>query len=110
MALTPVDHALPATETIEAKFRRLAAVWQKAVAHQSSTTVRDAHPAYQEIIGLGAAVLPLLLRDLEDNHTHWFHALRKITGASPIPEAAAGNVPLMVDAWLRWAKDAGHRW
>jgi hypothetical protein len=27
-------------------------VWQEAVAYQSSTTVRNRHPAYREIIGL----------------------------------------------------------
>lgn len=97
-------------ETVEQRFRRLAAAWQEAVAYQSSTTLRNNHPAYREIIGLGPDVIPLLLRDLEDNHTHWFCALREITGADPIPESAAGNIPKMVEAWLRWAKDNGYRW
>jgi hypothetical protein len=97
-------------ETLEARFRRLAATWQDAVAYHSSTTVRNNHPAYREIIGLGAAVVPLLLRDLQDNQTHWFAALREITGANPIPESAAGNVPKMVEAWLTWAKDNGYQW
>jgi hypothetical protein len=98
------------TESIEEKFRRLAAAWEKAIAYHSSTTVRNNHPAYLEIIGLGPAVVPLLLRDMEANHTHWFYALRQITGASPIPPSAAGNIPQMVQAWLCWAKDNGYRW
>ena len=97
-------------ETLEQRFRRLAAAWHEAVAYQSSTTVRNSHPAYREIISLGAAVVPFLLRDLEDSQTHWFCALREITGADPIPESAAGNVPKMVEAWLRWAKDNGYQW
>jgi hypothetical protein len=68
------------------------------------------HPAYQEIISLGPAVVPLLLRDMEEKHTHWFIALRKITGASPIPKSAAGRIPLMVEAWPRWGKDNGYQW
>ena len=64
----------PPVESLEQRFRRLAAVWEDAVAYQSSTTVINSHPAYLEIISLGAAVVPLLLRDLEDNHTHWFCA------------------------------------
>ena len=113
MAVVPVKHSLAdqLAETTEERFRRLAAAWQKAVAHQSSTTLRNNHPAYREIIGLGEEVVPLLLRDLEENHTHWFLlAPREITGAEPIPESAAGNVPKMVEAWLRWAKDNGYRW
>jgi hypothetical protein len=105
--LTPVS---PTTETVEERFRRLAAEWHKAVAHQSSTTLRNNHPAYREIIGMGLDVVPLLLRDLEQNETHWFCALREITGASPIPKSAAGDVPKMVESWLCWAKDHGQRW
>lgn len=92
-------------ETLEDRFRELAEEWHKAVAYHSSSTVRSNHPAYQEIIKLGPEVVPLLLRDMEANHTHWFTALRRITGADPVPESAAGNVPKMVGAWLDWAKD-----
>jgi hypothetical protein len=100
----------PPAETVAERFRRLAAAWQQAVAYHSSTTVRTNHPAYREIIGLGPEVVPLLLQDLAANHTHWFAALREITGADPIPESAAGNIPQMVESWLRWAKDHGYRW
>ena len=105
----PVPVKQPA-ETLEQRFRRLAAVWQDAIAYQSSTSVRNSHPAYREIVGLGAAVVPLLLRDLKENQTHWFCALREITGANPIPESAAGNVPKMAEAWLRWTKDNNYPW
>lgn len=110
MASLPVKQILPALTGVEEQFRRLAAAWQEAVAHHSSTTLRNNHPAYREIIGLGPDVVPLLLRDMEENHTHWFGALREITGASPIPKPAAGNIPKMVEAWLCWAKDNGYRW
>jgi hypothetical protein len=97
-------------ETLAEKFGRLAATWRQAVAHHSSTTVRNNHPAYREIIDLGPEVVPLLLRDMEDNHTHWFCALREITGTNPIPPSAAGNILQMIEAWLRWAKDKGYQW
>jgi hypothetical protein len=98
------------TETLEEHFHRLACAWEKAVAHHSSTTLRNNHPAYREVIGLGAAVVPLLLRDMEARQTHWFGALREITGANPVPKSAAGNVPLIIETWLAWAKDAGYQW
>ena len=102
--------APPLAANIKEEFQRLAAEWEKATAYHSSSTVRNSDPAYQKIIGLGPAVVPLLLRDMEENHTHWFYALRQITGANPIPQASAGNIPQMVEAWLRWAKDNGYRW
>ncbi len=98
------------TETLEERFRRLAATWGRATAYLSSMTEASNHPAYQEIIGLGLPVVPLLLRDMEANHTHWFRALREITGVSPIPKSAAGNVPKMVEVWLEWGKANGYQW
>ena len=73
-------------------------------------TAASNHPAYQEIISLGPEVVPFLLRDLEDNETHWFVALRQIAGVNPIPSTAAGNVPKMIEAWLEWARDNGLKW
>lgn len=100
----------PVTETLEQKFQRLAETWHKAVAHQSSSSKRDSHPAYQEIIALGPPVVPLLLHDLELNHRHWFTALAAITGAHPVAEADAGKILQMIDAWLKWGKDKGYQW
>jgi hypothetical protein len=111
MSAIPAEKApKPAPETIEHRFRRLAAAWHDAVAYHSSTTVRNSHPAYREIIALGPDVVPLLLRDMEDNQAHWFCALREITGADPVPPSAAGNIPNMVEAWLRWAADQHYQW
>lgn len=97
-------------ETVEEHFRRLATVWQRDTDYLSSMEAADSHPAYREIIGLGAEVVPLLLQDLAENHTHWFTALEAITGARPTSAADAGNIPRMAEAWLRWAKDNGYRW
>ena len=112
MATVPASQrpATPPEESLEQRFQRLADTWHKAVAHHSSSSVRTNHPAYQEIVRLGPEVVPLLLRDLADNHTHWFAALEAITGARPVPASIAGNIPRMAEAWLRWAKDNGYRW
>ncbi len=107
MATIPVSHQ---AESVEEKFRRLAETWHKAVAHHSSSTIRTNHPAYQEIIGMGQGVVPLLLRDLEENHSHWFAALQAITGANPIAPSDAGRISQMREAWLRWGREKGYRW
>ena len=98
------------SETTEEKFQRLAALWHDETDFLSSMSAAENHPAYQEIIRLGPPVIPLLLRDLEENLTHWFGALQAITGANPIPPDTAGNIPKMAEAWLRWARDNGYQW
>jgi len=100
----------PSPESIESRFRRLAAVWDTETGFLSSMEEASKHPAYQEIIGMGPAVVPFLLRDMQDNHQHWFIALRRITGAQPVPLEAAGNIPRMVEAWLAWGRENGYRW
>ena len=94
-------------ESFEEKFRRLAAAWTKDVAHHSSSRIRNNHPAYQEISSMGESVLPLLLRDLAKNGTHWFWALKAITGANPVPETDRGKIDKVAEAWLRWGKENG---
>jgi hypothetical protein len=100
--------ALP--ETLAEKFHRLANAWTEAVAHLSSSTRRENHLIYQEIIALGPAVVPLLFFDLEKNQRHWFTALSAITGADPVPEEDAGKILKMSHAWLTWGKENGYRW
>jgi hypothetical protein len=95
-------------DALEEQFQRLAAEWEKAVAHHSSSRIRYEHPAYQAIIHLGPPVVPLLLRDLESTGRHWFAALKAITGADPVPAGAAGKIAEMTAAWLRWG--AEHRY
>jgi hypothetical protein len=97
-------------ETVAERFRHLADAWHRDTDYLSSMEQAERHPAYQEIIRLGPAVVPLLLRDLADNHTHWFTALEAITGARLLSSAVAGNIPAIAEAWLRWAKDHGYQW
>jgi hypothetical protein len=59
---------------------------------------------------MGEVVVPLLLRDLEINRRHWFSALAAITGANPVSEEDAGNIPRMADAWLQWGRENGYQW
>jgi hypothetical protein len=112
MAPVPVKETLSTEsgESLQERFARLAESWHKAVAHHSSSRIRESHPAYQEIIRMGLPVVPLLLHDLEINRRHWFTALELITGADPVADEEAGVIPRMVAAWLRWGKDNGYQW
>ena len=112
MATVPASQpsVTPPGESLQQRFQRLADTWHKAVAHHSSSRVRNNHPAYQEIIGLGNSVVPLLLRDLEQTGRHWFWALKVITGADPVPREDHGRIPKVTEAWLRWGQEHGYQW
>ena len=98
------------TETVEQRLRRLEATWLTSVGYSSSSTVLRSHPAFQEIIGMGQAVVPLMLRDLEERPRLWVWALPRITGTDPVPAPDRGNIARMSEAWLRWGREHGYRW
>jgi hypothetical protein len=100
----------PKQETVEQHFRQLEAEWMTSVGHHSSTTKLVSHPAFQEIIRMGTAVVPFLLRDLEQKPRLWVWALPEITGADPVPAPDQGNIAKMSEAWLRWARVNGYQW
>ncbi len=108
MSSVPIRQA-PA-EGIEEKFRRLAAVWLAQTAFISSSSDLVAHPAFQEIVGMGPPIIPLLLRELERGTGHWHRALRLITGVDPVPPEERGNIDKAAEAWLRWGREQGYKW
>lgn len=95
-------------DELRRKFARLAAQWRSETAMLSSVTEMAVHPAYQAIIGMGPNVVPLLIRDLAEQPTHWFWALKAITGIDPVAPADRGNARKMTQAWLNWGKERGH--
>jgi hypothetical protein len=100
----PARSQPPDDPDLERRFRELVDAWQADVAPLSSTTARVQHPAYREIIAVGPAVVPLLLRELERRPNHWFAALRTLTGADPVAPADRGHLGLMAEAWIKWGK------
>jgi hypothetical protein len=112
MASLPKTHTpAPAPpETVEERLRRLEATWSAETGYLSSYTDIVEHPAFRDIIALGEAVVPLMLRDLEARPRLWVWALPEITRTDPVPPGAAGNIAQMGEAWLRWGKANGYRW
>jgi len=97
-----------ADEPIAERFRKLAAQWRAERGATSSISQMVVHPAYQQIINIGLAVVPLLLRELAREPDHWFWALRAITGGNPVKPEHRGDLMLMAQDWLRWAKEQGY--
>jgi hypothetical protein len=99
---------LTTNDTVEQQFRKLEAQWLADTAHLSSTTRLVQHPAFQEILRLGRAVVPFMLRDLEQRPRLWVWALPDITGVNPVAAADAGNIARMSEAWLQWGRENGY--
>ena len=108
------------TEELEATFNKLAEQWVKKTGILSNSVSIMKHPAYQQIVELGEAVLPLVFRELEKGQmaVHWPLVLSAITGADPTPppkqSPAPGWVALDIKAihkaWLAWGREQGYQW
>lgn len=96
-----------ASNLLKAKFDRLAAAWRTATAFSSTTTEIILDPNYQQIIGMGVAVVPLILQELRNDPDHWYWALAAITGANPTKNVPEGDLQATCDAWLDWGKRRG---
>jgi hypothetical protein len=94
-------------ESVEQRFRRLAAIWDAETLVLSNPNLITNHWAFQEIIRMGPDVVPLLLRDLEQGPHLWVWALPEITGEDPVPPSDAGNIRKMSEAWVRWGRQKG---
>jgi hypothetical protein len=70
---------------LEARFKRLADAWVAETAVLSSPTQTMAHPAFQEIVSMGEAVIPIVLRRMQEGKGDWFLVLSRITGETPLP-------------------------
>ena len=120
--ILPADHiqavlepSSPGDERVGERYlnrkRRFAALmqqWREGTAFTSSATAMSMHPAYQQIIGMGDAALPLIFHELRREPDHWFWALKAITGEDPVSPADRGQIEKMAAAWLHWADERGY--
>src|SRR5260370_9124701 len=93
--------------TVEERFQSLARNWQEETAHLSSFTKRILNPHYQQIIGMGPAVVPFLLRGLAREPQDWFWALYSVTGENPLAAPDQGDIPAMSHARPKRGKQRG---
>lgn len=86
------------------RFTDLAETWRHETAFTSSLNEIVMNRAYQQIIGLGPEVIPLILQDLQKQADHWFWALKALTAADPVKPEDRGDITRMSDAWVEWGK------
>ncbi len=91
---------------VERRFEALAHRWIEEAGGLSVVADMVAHPAYRNIVDMGDAVVPFILRAIRREPTFLYRALRDITGQNPAPP---GSDPDETDeAWLAWGRDKGY--
>ena len=83
-------------------FEALRDSWRRDTRFLSSATEICGHTAYRSIIAIGHRMVPFIVEDLRSNGGHWFHALRTITGFTPVGSQQL-NMAALRSAWLSWA-------
>ncbi len=104
------DRGDEASDDVRQRFGALARRWKAETRRMATVREMVRHPAYQEIIGMGDAAVPMLLGELERSPDHWFAALRAITASNPVPEEGRGDLRRMAECWIRWGRENGYSW
>jgi len=84
------------------RFNELKIQWEQDIRFLSSLTDICMHPAYQQIIGMGKTAIPLIIKELSSEPSHWFWALKAITGEDPVPPGKRGKIKEMAKVWVLW--------
>ena len=89
------------------RFQHLKEDWKLQSRYLSNSAQIAMLWSYQQIIGMGSAVVPMILVELQRETDHWFWALEAITGENPVREEAAGRVEEMAQDWIDWGQRKG---
>ncbi len=90
------------------RFEALADRWEEETFFHSNSSLKNAHPALQEIVSMGPPMVPLILERMRSQGGRWFEALAQITGADQISPADYGNIATMQNSWLQWGERNGY--
>ena len=94
-------------KSIHERFCELRDDWKSKTRHLSNTAQMSLVFSYQKIIGIGPAVVPLILSELQKKPDLWFWALEAITDENPVSESDAGDIEASARVWVQWGLDKG---
>jgi len=94
-------------DEIEIEFITLAEKWKEETGAYSTSRQITSNQHYLEIIGMGKAVVPYILKELKEEPDLWFTALRSINRFSPINNEDYGDIEKMTEAWINWGVEKG---
>ena len=99
-------HRAQREEAAAQEFLRLIRQWREESGGYSSPKKIISSPAYQQVIAMGEAAVPLILKEIQASRGMFLeYALRKITGADATDESMRGQVELINEAWVKWGRD-----
>lgn len=85
-----------------ARFYELVKRWRRETLVISSIDQAIAHEAFQEIVEMGGAVVPLIIREIKTRPDLLVAALPMITREDPVSEQSRGDVVAMATDWIDW--------
>jgi hypothetical protein len=86
--------------SIEEKFEALESAWDDE--HPASSIVNYDSLSYDQIIGMGAAVVSILMGRLRAGEGQWIYALTCITGVQAHSDEMLGDPDRIIGAWDEW--------
>lgn len=89
------------------RFYSLVRRWRTETALSSRVSDKIQSVAFQKIVALGDAAVPLILKELRQTPDFLFMALQFITKENPAAPETAGRVSEIIDAWMQWAERTG---
>lgn len=95
-------------ETLANRFQALAELWEQETGGHFLTIHRTKHPAFQQVVDMGPAVITLLLHRMHDHDAFWFEALKVITGEDPNRNTDPNSIVDIVDYWTYWGRRRGY--
>lgn len=90
------------------QFRTWADSWHGETDALSNPSRITGNETYLQIIALGRAAIPFILRDLQERGGDWYKALRTLSNANPVPPEHEGYPAQMDDDWLAWGRQQGY--
>lgn len=94
------------SKSLRANFEAKTREWFEDTQWQSSIASMCAHHQFNNLVGMGEPILPLILEKMAagDLHVHWFPLLKTISREDPVPLHARGFITEMANSWLSWGK------
>lgn len=104
----PLNENLDNEALQELQFQILAKKWKEEAKFLSFASEMAKLPSYQQIIAMGKAIVPFILKMLDSEPQHWFIALNAITAENPVSSEHKGDINQMTNDWLTWGKKNGY--
>jgi hypothetical protein len=97
-----VDGVVIPFETSRQKFEALSKSWNE---YNFGRSIIDYHDlAFEQIVGMGAEVVPYLLERVAAGESEWIYALKCIVGKDQESPDMIGDEERVVGAWIEWGK------